>query len=145
MADQVKIRVEGLSDIGRRLQELSRDVATRAARSAVNAGAQTVKRRAQQNVPVATGNLKKNIIVRRQRPSEHGLTEQYIVTVRQGKVTKKQAERGLEDAFYGRFVEFGTVKMAARPFLRPAFDGGKEEAVTAMREQLAARIAKAGA
>jgi HK97 gp10 family phage protein len=27
-----------------------------------------------------------------------------------------------EDAFYGRFAEFGTSKEPARPFMRPAFD-----------------------
>ena len=27
-----------------------------------------------------------------------------------------------EKSFYGRFLEFGTVKMSARPFLRPALD-----------------------
>lgn len=31
-----------------------------------------------------------------------------------------------ENAFYWRFVEFGTSKMRARPFLRPAFDNNKD-------------------
>lgn len=29
--------------------------------------------------------------------------------------------------FYGRFIELGTVKMSARPFLRPALDTKKNE------------------
>lgn len=33
-----------------------------------------------------------------------------------------------KDAFYGRFLEFGTSKMAARPFLRPAYEAKKQEA-----------------
>ncbi|MFN3375238.1 MAG: HK97-gp10 family putative phage morphogenesis protein [Burkholderiaceae bacterium] len=36
-------------------------------------------------------------------------------------------------AFYGQFVEFGTVKMAARPFIRPAYDARRDEAVTAVK------------
>lgn len=36
-----------------------------------------------------------------------------------------------KDAFYGRFVEGGTSKMAAQPFLRPAYDAMKQAAVDA--------------
>lgn len=32
-----------------------------------------------------------------------------------------------EDAFYGRFAEFGTSKEPARPFMRPAFDEKVDE------------------
>ena len=45
-----------------------------------------------------------------------------------------------QDAFYARFVEFGTVKMAARPFLRPAFEAKKGEAVDAIKVYLERRI-----
>lgn len=144
MADRVTVKVAGLSELGRRLSQLASDVGGRVARAAVAAGAQTIKRQAILNAPVATGNLKRNIITKRLRKSEHGLTEAQIVTVRQGRVTAKQADRGLRDAFYARYVEFGTVKTPARPFLRPAFDAKKEAAVDAMRERLAARITKAG-
>lgn len=33
-----------------------------------------------------------------------------------------------KEAFYGLFVEFGTVHAAARPFMRPAFDAKKKQA-----------------
>ena len=36
------------------------------------------------------------------------------------------------NGFYGRFLEYGTVKMAARPFLRPAFDFGVTPAQAAV-------------
>ena len=39
-------------------------------------------------------------------------------------------------AFYGRFIEFGTSKMAARPFLRPGFDAARERAMTAVVQVL---------
>ena len=44
-------------------------------------------------------------------------------------------------AFYGRFVEFGTQKMAARPFLRPALEAKRREAAQAMKERLQQRVA----
>ena len=48
-----------------------------------------------------------------------------------------------QDAWYWRFVEFGTVKMPARPFLRPAFEGKKREAVQAIKTRLSERIEQA--
>ena len=44
--------------------------------------------------------------------------------------------------WYWKFIEFGTSSMAAQPFLRPAFDTLKTEAVEAIREYLASRIEK---
>lgn len=41
-----------------------------------------------------------------------------------------------EDAYYGKFVEFGTAYQAAQPFLRPAFDTQKEAFIEAMRVEL---------
>jgi HK97 gp10 family phage protein len=38
--------------------------------------------------------------------------------------------------FYGLYLEYGTVKMSARPFLRPAFDYGSDRALTLIREGL---------
>lgn len=46
-------------------------------------------------------------------------------------------------AFYGRFVEFGTAKMAAKPFLRPAFDAAQPRAISAANAVLAAQLKKA--
>ena len=46
-------------------------------------------------------------------------------------------------AFYGRFVEFGTAKMAAKPFLRPAFDAAQPRAVAAVNAVLANEMKKA--
>lgn len=43
-------------------------------------------------------------------------------------------------AFYGRFVEFGTARMAAKPFLRPAFDAAKGRANEAAQKVLIERI-----
>lgn len=37
-----------------------------------------------------------------------------------------------KEAFYGRFVEFGTSKAAAHPFLRPGYEAKKQEAAQAM-------------
>ena len=45
-------------------------------------------------------------------------------------------------AFYGRLVEFGTSKMAAKPFLRPAYDAARAKAIKAVRERMAEELKK---
>ena len=45
-----------------------------------------------------------------------------------------------EDHWYGRFSETGTVKMAARPFLRPALDTKQREAVEKFGESMRTSI-----
>ncbi|UCV00295.1 HK97-gp10 family putative phage morphogenesis protein [Acidovorax radicis] len=46
-------------------------------------------------------------------------------------------------AFYGRFLEFGTSKMAAKPFLRPAFDAAQAKAVKAVQDRMNEEVKKA--
>lgn len=45
--------------------------------------------------------------------------------------------------FYGYFFEFGTVKLPARPFARPAFDSGQGAALGILEQRLGAAIVKA--
>jgi len=46
-------------------------------------------------------------------------------------------------AFYGRFVEFGTSKMAAKPFLRPAYDAVRARALQAAKARMESELRKA--
>lgn len=41
---------------------------------------------------------------------------------------------------YASFVEFGTYKMAAQPFLRPAFDEYEEEALSAILDSIESNL-----
>lgn len=145
MAKSVTVKLDGLRDLGQRMKGLSEAMNSRIARAATAAGAAVIRDAAKQKVAVDTGNLKKNIIVKRLPKGESPLTSEHIVTVRQGKLTKKQKASGLGDAFYGRFVEYGTAKMPARPYLRPAYDQNKEKAVQAIKDRIVKRLAKAGA
>lgn len=45
--------------------------------------------------------------------------------------------------FYGYFLEFGFGRMAANPFLRPAFDTNVDKAVEIIRTELASQITRA--
>lgn len=67
--------------------------------SLIEQAAQTTALEARQRVPVDTGRLKEGIRVEQQG---------------------KFAWRVTSKKFYGRFHEYGTVKMAAHPFMTPA-------------------------
>ena len=144
MADLVTVKVQGLTNLGERMRNLSEDMNKKIARSATGAAASVVKKAAERKAPVDTGNLKRNIIAKRIPPARTQHTSEHIVTVRKGKLTEKQKGSGLQDAFYASWVEFGTAKMAARPFLRPAFDQNIQAAIDAMKKKIEQRLDKAG-
>jgi len=47
---------------------------------------------------------------------------------------------GYKDAYYAHMVEFGTEKMAAQPFLTPAWDAHEAEVIDILGKRLARRL-----
>lgn len=156
MSDTVQIK--GLAELNRALAELPERVARNVLRGAVAAGAAVVRQEAKQRAPVydqpvsdghpPPGSLKRSIYSTQARALSSLLQQVYHV----GVVSGQRNPRGLRNkakpapgAYYWRFVEFGTVKMSARPFLRPAFEAKKFEAVEAIRAYMAERIPREAA
>jgi HK97 gp10 family phage protein len=143
MVDGVKIKVEGLAELDRKLRSLGPKIARSALRSSLNAAAQVIKKDAILRAPVLTGRLaKKAIYVTRSRSSATPTKEVYVVGVRQWKRGGKVKAYGPQDAFYWRFLEFGTKHIAARPFLVPAFETKKQEAFERFKQKLREKIAQ---
>lgn len=147
----VRVHVDGLQELGKRLAKLKTDVAVKAAKSATGAGAQIVKKSAVRHVTsnesanssaVDTGSLRDAIIVKQVPKRQTTLTSEHIVTVRgRGKKSKKTGIKQ-KDAPHAHFVEFGTMDMPAEPFLRPAYEDSKEKAVQAIKDRLERMIIK---
>lgn len=143
----VTIHVDGLRELEKKLLALPDKVNRRVLRKAVSDGAAVVRDEMRIRAPLYTGSvsqghpppgtLKKAVFMSHARTSHQGY-EAFVVGVRHG---KKAGKTG--DAFYFRFVEFGTVKMAPRPFMRPAFDVKKEAALQAITASLADGISQA--
>lgn len=98
-------------------------------------------------VTVSTREMKKYVQKSRAAVVElEGPTRPELVN---GKMVRKKKLLALKedyesygDLFYGRFHEFGTVKMPARPFLRPAIEDNKQAAIDAIARRLKQRIDK---
>lgn len=142
-----RVKVEGLRELGEAMKSLGKEVSTKIARAMNNAGAQVVKKaakanREKDNAPepykvdgevIQPGNIARNIIVKRLPKGETDLTVEHIVTVRHKKVTGKPYRAAI-------FAEFGTVKLTPKPFLRPAFESSKADAINTMKKVGGRRI-----
>lgn len=94
--------------------------ARKALRDAVYAGALVIENEAKLRVPVRTGTLRRSI------NTQVVFQSSTRVTARIGPNTD-----------YAAFVEFGTVRMAARPYMRPALDSKRGEATETIRRIMA--------
>lgn len=152
-------RVQGLDGVLEALQALPREVASKnggPARAALARGARIIRDEARRLAPVDSGSVRDNIVMKRDtQPQRAGANERYRVGVRGGSLstysnTARNRRKGVvgqkyEKAgatYYWRFLEFGTAKMAARPFLRPAFETKKEAALKEIVSSLSKGIAR---
>lgn len=145
MAKGVTVRVDGLRELGAKLQALGLDMTKDTARKATGVAAGLVAETAKARVPVKTGLLKSQIITKRIPPGQAkglGATSMHIVTVRQGTKRRKGKMAGV-GAPHAHLVEFGTVHSAPQPFLRPALDENVSRAIDAMASVIRTRVEKA--
>jgi len=153
----IQVKVEGLAVLDKRLKALAEEFGPKAAaspvRTALRKNAKKLQVSAQQHVHVDTGTLKQNIITTAERKPQDGRIEMRVTvrakarayksssrTIRQGLVGLEYQHYG--PLFYARFLEFGTSKMPAYPFLRPAWDELKGALPELIRADLAAAIDK---
>ncbi len=156
----VSLRLEGFDELLQQLHQMEAAVEHRLAQEAVDAGAAVVLAQAIANVPVDTGNLKQLLKIRRPKKRSRSRAAALVGTGTQ--YTSRGYAAGRQDDFYGSFVEYGHFlgKRHARrtpgsplgargqqrkwvppkPFLRPAVDSKRGEAIEIMRSVLAAGI-----
>jgi HK97 gp10 family phage protein len=113
----MELKVTGLRDVLDRLTGAAKKVSKGADNGAVSA-ATFVKVDAISRVPVHSGDLKSKIKVRK----------------------RKVGAQVVVDSDHASFVELGTSKTKARPFLRPAFYGNKSQIVSRLGKSVADEI-----
>lgn len=158
MADGITVKLEGVDELKKALENASKQIRTKAVRAALRKAGQVISRQAKQSAPVLqvptktrkTGTVKKAIVVRGSKYARQNGDEGVFVSVRplRGARQKKLGKAGAKntnDPYYWRFLEFGTRKMQARPFLRKAADEKGREAIDAFMNSVIPQIEKLNA
>jgi len=109
------IELTGVDEIINKLQQIGSNVG-RLENKALKNAAEPVLEDAKANVPVRTGKLKKALKITNVKKKEG--VKYILVGVDKGDNS---------EIFYGKFVEFGTSKRTAHPFLQPAYEKNKDD------------------
>lgn len=111
-------KVHGLDELKTRLKRLERDVQNKIARKAARLAAKPILAEMRQRVPVDTGGLRRRLGIR-------------IKKTRLGPVAIV-GPRGRSHAW---FLEFGTEKMHAQPFVAPAVRATEDTAAETLKRE----------
>lgn len=160
---KTEVQLQGLDGLLDALKALPAEIGAKGggpARVALAKATRIIRDQAIANAPRDTGLLQENIIMHRDRkPHLAGAAEHYSVGVRRksrryantkrnkgkGRVGKTYFVEG--SAYYWQFIEFGFTRNGVtyppRPFLRPAFESRKEEAMDTIVTELRAGLDRA--
>lgn len=125
MVARVQFSLKGLDDYLEKVQQAGNDVDDATDRALV-AGGDVLLAGMERRVPRLTGNLAANLV--RTEPERDGNYHSLEV----GILSNVDAET----ARYGNVQEYGSPKMAAQPYIRPAFDEDKSKARKSQRDSL---------
>lgn len=148
------IKVHGLQELSQTLMKLPAELEKRVIMGALRAAGQTIRKEAMSRAPILetpdprrrAGTLRKSISVRRVKGKVavyvgvFGLSGKKMAAFKAGGGTK--GANNPDDPYYWKWVEYGTKKMAARPFLRPAFEAKKFEAIRLFEAYMKKRLDK---
>ena len=144
------VGVSGLMDLNQEFDDM-KNALTEEIITALMRGGMIIEAEAKRRCPVDTGRLRASIWTDVERLDETtfrlsmGASGETKTTVG---VEREKDWRGKSRAKYGvgtnveyaKFVEFGTSKMAAKPFLRPAIDAKAKDVVEEIRGSLRDQI-----
>jgi HK97 gp10 family phage protein len=151
----VTVDLKGLRNLHSALLELPDRVAKRALAKGTSEGARVIRDAARDRAPVYTGDpqaghpppgtLKRSIFIKRARDSTPTRAHYEVFCRMAYNYNLKSGMRGVQaygrfDAFYARWVEYGTAKMGPRPFMRPAFSSKWKDAATTITNALQAAV-----
>lgn len=131
------VQIDGLDDIREKLKDVGVREGRNIMRATIRAIATKIKNEAAARAPVDTGYMKKSLKVRARRsPPDSPVFEVWA-----------GSSGGIKyDAFYWRFIEYGTGgnnPQPARSFIRPAADAVSTELKSVLRDEFGKKWEKA--
>ena len=137
------VRLEGFRELEAALKELPTSTGRNVLRRVAKGALAPMADKARGMAPVDGGELRESIKVSEKRTKrvvrENRFDRNTGLAMAMGPVSGKGVLN------YATFVEFGTSDTRARPFMRPAFEGGKHEALQYIKSNLGKEITKAAA
>lgn len=118
----VKVKITGLRQIQRNLKRLKDQEGKKILKAGLRAGAKAMRDRVRAQAPRVTGRLWRNIVVRSKTFRDRNFTA-FVFIREEGKAGSER------NAFYWRFVEFGTRGGTGNPFIRRAWEAFRRAAV----------------
>jgi HK97 gp10 family phage protein len=152
---KVEYKITGLVELQRTLEQMPRDVARKAVRGGLTAAAEMVRDRIVATAPRKSGFLASHFNVKFRMRGDELAGTAYVGPA--GKVyypNVGRAERGISTgrrphkggllpvASVARFLELGTSKMAAKPFIRPAFESSRDGIIALVVSSITDAIAR---
>lgn len=132
----ITLNLRGMPELREALKRLGSALKMEVIQEALMKGAEPIRAAAAQKAPRRTGTLAEEMIAAHSTEwGRYARGAREAVAVRIGPSKK---------AFYGKFQELGTRRHAAQPFLRPAFDERKDEAMGIIRDELRRRVLAVG-
>lgn len=128
----------GLDQLDREIESLIRKLDGESTEKAISVAAEEILKEVELRTPVRTGLLKASLRLGHyaDRASSSGKTRRYKATIS----VPNSKRHGI--MYYAVFLEYGTTKMAAKPFMRPAFDVAQPKAVEKFEQVLKAELEK---
>jgi HK97 gp10 family phage protein len=135
-------QLEGVKDLTGKLTELGAKFATRELRGVVNVAIGEALHKARTTIPVGT--LAHRTYRGRIVSPGYALSTLHVETKIDKKTGSAIAFLGVgREAFYAvQFLELGTSKMPARPWLRPAFESSQDAMLQMIGDEMRKRVEK---
>lgn len=134
------VRLEGFRELERALNELPKSTGRNVLRRVAKGALEPMADKARGMAPVERGDLKQSIQVSEKRTKRVTRLNRFDrntgVEVAMGPVSGKGVLN------YATFAEFGTNDTRARPFMRPAWESGKDDALEYVKANLGSEIEK---
>lgn len=144
---------DAFKQVQKALEKLPAVLQEKVVQGAARAAAKTISDEAKENVPVDSGLLKKSIapVKAKKADTPKNTVRYYVVPRLNVKLTKsitmvstgETAKIKVQlNPYYAHMIEFGTSKMPAQPYLRPAYENSTEKSVKAFQEYALKRVDK---